>query len=160
MDNNNTYIDILIGTLNRKNHILEEIIKLTMLQERYLNEPDMDMDFFDDTLEKKAELIRGLDDLDDGFEAIYERVSEELKTRKENYKDKILKLQELIKEVTDKGIRLEALEQQNKLKIETYFSSKKQEIKEFKKSNESVANYYKSMADNPQGESFFLDKKK
>lgn len=160
MDNNNTYIDILIGTLNRKNHILEEIIKLTMLQERYLNEPDMDMDFFDDTLEKKAELIRGLDDLDDGFEAIYERVSEELKTRKENYKDKILKLQELIKEVTDKGIRLEALEQQNKLKVETYFSSKKQEIKEFKKSNESVANYYKSMADNPQGESFFLDKKK
>lgn len=160
MDNNNTYIDILIGTLNRKNHILEEIIKLTMLQERYLNEPDMDMDFFDDTLEKKAELIRELDDLDDGFEAIYERVSEELKTRKENYKDKILKLQELIKEVTDKGIRLEALEQQNKLKIETYFSSKKQEIKEFKKSNESVANYYKSMTDNPQGESFFLDKKK
>lgn len=160
MDNNNTYIDILIGTLNRKNHILEEIMKLTMLQERYLNEPDMDMDFFDDTLEKKAELIRGLDDLDDGFEAIYERVSEELKTRKENYKDKILKLQELIKEVTDKGIRLEALEQQNKLKVETYFSSKKQEIKEFKKSNESVANYYKSMADNPQGESFFLDKKK
>lgn len=160
MDNNNTYIDILIGTLNRKNHILEEIMKLTMLQERYLNEPDMDMDFFDDTLEKKAELIRGLDDLDDGFEAIYERVSEELKTRKENYKDKILKLQVLIKEVTDKGIRLEALEQQNKLKIETYFSSKKKEIKEFKKSNESVANYYKSMADNPQGESFFLDKKK
>ena len=160
MDNNNTYIDILIGTLNRKNHILEEIIKLTMLQERYLNEPDMDMDFFDDTLEKKAELIRGLDELDDGFEAIYERVSEELKTRKENYKDKILKLQELIKEVTDKGIRLEALEQQNKRKIETYFSSKKQEIKEFKKSNESVANYYKSMADNPQGESLFLDQKK
>ena len=160
MDNNNTYIDILIGTLNRKNHILEEIIKLTMLQERYLNEPDMDMDFFDDTLEKKAELIRGLDELDDGFEAIYKRVSEELKTRKENYKDKILKLQELIKEVTDKGIRLEALEQQNKRKIETYFSSKKQEIKEFKKSNESVANYYKSMADNPQGESLFLDQKK
>ena len=160
MDNNNTYIDILIGTLNRKNHILEEIIKLTMLQERYLNEPDMDMDFFDDTLEKKAELIRGLDELDDGFEAIYKRVSEELKTKKENYKDKILKLQELIKEVTDKGIRLEALEQQNKRKIETYFSSKKQEIKEFKKSNESVANYYKSMADNPQGESLFLDQKK
>jgi len=160
MDNNNTYIDILIGTLNRKNHILEEIIKLTMLQERYLNEPDMDMDFFDDTLEKKAELIRGLDELDDGFEAIYKRVSEELKTKKENYKDKILKLQELIKEVTDKGIRLEALEQQNKLKLETYFSSKKQEIKEFKKSNESVANYYKSMADNPQGESLFLDQKK
>lgn len=160
MDNQNAYINILISTLTKKNVILDELINITLMQESYLKECPQKMESFEETLDNKAELINTLNQLDVGFESIYDRVNEELKLRKELYQNEILRLQEIIRQVTDKSIRLQALEQQNKVKMESYFSLKKLEIKNFKKSNQTASNYYKSMLDRHQGDSYFLDKKK
>lgn len=160
MDNQNVYINILINTLAKKSAVLDDLIDITLLQESYLKEAPQNMDSFEETLDNKSELINNLDQLDDGFEAVYERVKEELKSKKDLFQNEVLKLQELIRQATDKGVKLQALEQQNKLKMEAYFLTKKQEIKNFKKSSQTASNYYKSMIDRPQGDSYFLDKKK
>lgn len=160
MDNQNVYINILINTLAKKSAVLDDLIDITLLQESYLKEAPQNMDSFEETLDNKSELINNLDQLDDGFEAVYERIKEELKSKKDLFQNEVLKLQELIRQVTGKSVKLQALEQQNKLKMEAYFSNKKQEIKNFKKSSQTASNYYKSMLDRHQGDSYFLDKKK
>lgn len=160
MDNHSTYLKILISTLIKKNTILEDIIKITLLQEEYLKATPQDMDSFEKSLDTKSEFIERLNQLNDGFDKLYERVREELSTNKERYPKEIVELQDQIRNVTEKSVKLQALEQQNKRKMEVYFSSQKKEIKKFKKSNQTVTSYYKNMGDRPQGESYFLDKKK
>lgn len=160
MDNDNTYMHILISTLTKKNLILDELINITKLQENYLKVVPQDMESFEVSLDAKEEIIDRLNQLDIGFESVYERVKEELQKKKDIYRDEILHLQELIRQVTDKSVKLQALEKHNKMQMEVYFSNKKQEIKNFKKSNQMASNYYKSMVDKHQGDSYFLDKKK
>lgn len=160
MDNDNTYMHILISTLTKKILILDELINITKLQENYLKVSPQDLESFEVSLDAKAEIIDRLNQLDIGFESVYERVKEELQKKKDIYRDEILHLQELIRQITDKSVKLQALEKHNKMQMEVYFSNKKQEIKNFKKSNQMASNYYKSMVDKHQGDSYFLDKKK
>lgn len=146
MDNNKTYIHILINTLAKKNQILNELLSISELQKQYLsgNIDDIEkINFFDETIEKKDNYIQQLTQLDDGFEAVYERVKEEIAINKMEHKQEILQLQDLIKEITNKNVKLQALEKQNKLKFDISIVNSKQEIKDYKKSNQSVAEYYK-----------------
>ena len=68
-------------------------------------------------------------------------------------------MQRLISEVTDIGVKIQALEQQNKRKLELYLSSKKGQIKNFNVNNRTVANYYKTMSAASRGEAYLMDKK-
>lgn len=160
MDQQSTYINILLNTLSKKNLILDELIRITLLQESYLKASPQDMDSFESSIDEKLQVIDQLNQLDDGFEAVYERVREELEEKKDFFKDEILKLQKLIRQITEKSVKLQVLEQQNKVKMEAFLSSRKSEIRDFKKSSLTASNYYKSMIDSPQGDSYFLDKKK
>lgn len=157
---NNTYINILSDTLVKKISIIDSLINVTLKQEEYLDQIPPDIDGFEQSLPEKSELIDLLNQLDEGFERIYDHVSEEIRNNKNQHKDQIIYLQSLIKQVTDKSAKLQTSEVRNKGKIEIYFSGIKTEIRTFKKSSQSASSYYKNMANQYQGESFFLDKKK
>jgi flagellar biosynthesis/type III secretory pathway chaperone len=157
---NNTYVYILIDTLLKKNSLLDNLIQTTLFQKECITEETPDMDQFEQTLSEKEILIDQLNQLDDGFEVIYDHVKDEISNNKLKHKDDILKLQELIRQVTEKSTKLQALELQNKSIIEFYFANKKKEIKNFKRSSQTASNYYKNMSNQNQGESYFLDKKK
>jgi hypothetical protein len=157
---NNTYINILTDTLVKKNALLDELILITVDQQTYLDEEPPNMEKFEDTLSEKDKLITRLFQLDEGFESIYEHVRDEISNNKTHHKDQILRLQQLIKQVTEKSAKLQTYEIKNKGKIEIYFSDKKNEIKRFKKNSQVATNYYKNVADQRYGESYFLDKKK
>lgn len=160
MDTNHTYIKILINTLEKKSLVLDELYQLTLLQESILKSEEQNMDSFGQAIDRKDTLIESLGELDTGFENVYERVKIELSSNANSYREEVMQLQELIQQITDKGVKLQALELRNKSTMETYFSTKKKEVKDFKKNSQTASNYYKSMTDRPQGESFFLDKKK
>jgi flagellar biosynthesis/type III secretory pathway chaperone len=157
---NKTYIYILSDTLSKKINLLDELIELTLLQAEYILETPFDIDKFDQVLPDKSELIEQLNLLDDGFEKIYNHVNAEISTNKIQYKDEIIKLQDLIKQVTEKSTKIQTLEIQNKSKLEIYFSNKKKEIRNYKMSSQSASSYYKNMANQYEGNSYFLDKKK
>lgn len=154
-----TYINILNDTLKKKIALLEQLIDITLLQEKCITVTPPDMEQFEQTFSNKDTLIDRLNKLDDGFEYIYDHVKEELSTNLLQHKDEVLQLQELIRWVTDMSTKLQTIEIRNKNKIEIYFAGQKKEIKEFKHSSKSVSNYYKSMSNGVRGESFFLDKK-
>lgn len=156
---NTTYVHILTDTLTKKNSLLDKLIQITMMQEEYITLTPPDMDNFETSLDEKEKIIEKINELDEGFENIYEHVKEEIISNKIKHKESILELQSLIKQVTEKSAKLQTLEIKNKKSIEIFFSNKKKEIKDFKKSSMTASSYYKNMMNQQSGESYFLDKK-
>ncbi len=157
---NRTYINILTDTLKKKLAILEQLIVISTEQDGLISSETPDMDRLDHTFSDKEVLITQLNQLDDGFEKVYQHVKEALKEDKEQLKEQILMLQEMIRQVTDKSTQLQVIEHRNKNRFQLFFAGRKKEIKNFKLSSRTADSYYRSVLNGPTGESFFLDKKK
>lgn len=160
MDNNSTYIQVMIQSLNRKIEVLEKIIEYTQEQEFVLREEEVNLDQFGDLIDEKQNWIEQLNLLDTGFEKLFERVKEEFQLHREQYQAEIVEMQDLIKEITDLSVVLQTSELRNKVRFEQYSANKKKEIRAFKMNNSSATKYYQNMANQHQGQSYFLDKKK
>ena len=77
------------------------------------------------------------------------------------HKSEILKMQNLIRSITDTGVQLESLEQQNKTKFNTFIRNKRHAINDFKQSNRVATSYYQNMSNqHREWQSHFLDQKK
>lgn len=153
------YINILTDTLKKKSGLLDELISITSGQEELISASSVDMDKLDETFSMKEQLLRQLNQLDEGFDKVYGHIRDTLARSKELYKDRILKLQELIREVTEKSTMLQAQEIRNRNRLAAYFSVKKKEIRDFKMSSQRVASYYRNTTGGQSPESFFIDKK-
>lgn len=156
---NSNYLMIMVEALSKKIQILEQLMSYTEEQEALLENEDWSMEEFQQLLDKKGELIDTLNTMDQGFEQVYERIQEELNGKKEVYATEILLMQQHIKVITDLSVKLQELEYKNKEKIETQFSKKRNEIKNFRQSKDSVNKYYRVMSKTQIVDSAFLDKK-
>lgn len=154
------YIDILAESLKKKNMILDEIRKANAEQKQILADENLTPEAFEKTLDKKADLIDELNQLDEGFEQLYEKVREELQDHMEQYADKIRLMQEEIQKITDKTVAIQTEELRNKQLIENKFSSVKKQIRKVKSSQKAVNTYYRNMMNRNVMESQFLDRKK
>ena len=155
-----TYIRMMLDILNKKESSLKELPELTTAQERILKGEEFDEDGFDGLMKKKGDQLRKLGEYDEGFQAIYNRVAEELQNDKEEYKEQILEMQRLITEITDLSVKLTALEEKNKTALEVLFREKRQNIRQFKVSKQTADKYYKNMIGMQTGASYFMDQKK
>lgn len=156
----NTYIKLLAAALERKASILEDISVVTVKQEQLLGDFSFEIEDFQELMNQKERLLAKLEEADNGFEALYERVKDTLQNNKEMNKEDILHMQKLISRITDKSVKVQALEERNKQKLAQYLVEKKKGIKDFYQQNRSAMNYYKNMTNLSQNESYFLDKKK
>lgn len=157
---NNTYIAMLKDILVQKKKVTEEILWVTLEQETALAPELEDMERFEALMEKKEPLLTKLEQLDDGFSDVYTKVQATLAGQKEAYKEEILAMQQLITEITDISVKIQALEERNRRMLETYLLGRKQQFKAAKKNSRTMDAYSKAMAGTPQGESVFLDKRK
>ena len=156
----NTYIAILIQSLQKKNKILDVIIQKNKEQREGLEDPNLDPDDFDQIMDAKSKLIDQLNELDSGFEEVFARVKEELELHRSEYKDEIFKMQELIRMITDKSLRIQQQELQNKKLMEQKFASVRKQVREVRQSQKVVNQYYKSMMKANYQEPQFLENKK
>ena len=154
------YIHILEESLEKKIRILDGIISVNQEQREGLEDPNLDPDDFDKTVEKKAEYIDQLDQLDKGFEELFARVREELNTNREKYKAEIQTMQGQIRKITDKSLVIERQETQNKELMEKKFAAVRSQAREVRKSQKIVNQYYKSMMKNSMTDPQFMDNKK
>lgn len=154
------YIHILEESLEKKIRILDGIISVNQEQREGLEDPNLDPDDFDKTVEKKAEYIDQLDQLDKGFEELFARVREELNTNREKYKAEIQTMQGQIRKITDKSLVIERQETQNKELMEKKFAAVRSQAREVRKSQKIVNQYYKSMMKNSMSDPQFMDNKK
>ena len=146
--------------MEKKLHILDEIIAKNRVQRDGLEDPNLDPDDFDKTVEDKAALIEQLEGLDAGFEEVFERVKKELGANREAYREEIRKMQELIRKITDKSMLIRRQEAENKRLMEQKFAAVRKQVKEVRQSQKVVNQYYKNMMKSGYVEPQFLDNKK
>lgn len=159
MDNKNSYIDLLIDSLNKKISILEDILELDQKQKSIALSEKFEMEDLDAVSGEKIHLIEKMNKLDDGFETMYDRVRDDLQINKESYADQIRTMQGLIEKVVGLSASIEAEEKRIQSAVDGQFGKLKQSIKDTRKNSKAVSNYYKSMSKldlQPQ----FMDKKK
>ncbi len=154
------YLTILMESLQKKIRILDQIIMADQEQREALEDPNLDPDDFDRIVEKKAEFIEQLEQLDAGFEEVFARVKEELDGNREQYKDQIHIMQDLIRKITDKSLLIQKQEAQNKELMEKKFTAVRSQAREVRKSQKIVNQYYKNMMKNNYNDPQFLDNKK
>ena len=154
-----TYIQLLIDSLGKKQEVLNELMQITIRQETIIASEGFEEDEFLKTIDLKEELIINLDEQDRGFEMVYDRVREELNDNRKEYVSQITSLKELVTNVTDLSVKLQALEKRNRSKLEALLVNKRKNIKNSRLSNETVSNYYKNMTSRPESQSYFYYKK-
>lgn len=156
------YLSIMEQSLEKKIEILDRIIAKNQEQNAILNNPNMKWEDFDDNANRKMELIEEIDKLDEGFEDLFSRVKEELESPggKEKNAAQIVRMQELICQITEKSTSIQAQEARNKVLVEQYFQQSRERIRKGRTSSKAAMDYYKSMSQTSFAQPHFLDDKK
>lgn len=155
-----TYIAIMIQSLEKKEKVLDRIIELDTIQKNQLEDPELTPDYFDEVVEAKSELIDQLDKLDSGFEKLFERMKEELDGNKEAHKDEIRIMQDHIRSITDKSVQIQSQEARNKDLMMKKFNAIKKQTREVRKGANVVSKYYRTMTKTGYVDPQFMDNKK
>ena len=154
-----TYIEILLQSLNKKEQVLKEIIRLDEVQKAQLEDEMCLVDDFDETVEAKSQCIEQLEQLDSGFQKVYDRASEELKENKEAHADEIRRMKELIRRLTDLSVEIQAQEARNKDLMVKKFADVKKKTRELRISGKAANEYYKNMMKINNIDPQFMDNK-
>ncbi len=154
------YLDAMIQSMNEKSNCLKQLLEMTAQQEQAINGDNMDWDSFDQLIDEKEVLIDRLGELDDGFQAVFDKIRDELEGKKAQYKDRIAKLQEQIRQVTDQSNALITAEQRNKTIMENATSTERKRIRQTKTNARLASNYYNSMNRINMIDPQLMDKKK
>ena len=119
---------VLVESLEKKSRILDEIMQENEVQELLLKGEELDMEALDASANRMGELAEKLELLDDGFEAVYDRIRQELIENKSAYRTEIKRMQELIAVITEKVVSINAARMRNKLQAENRFKKSRQQI--------------------------------
>lgn len=153
-------MDMLEESLIKKIDIMSKIEEENEKQKEILSDPDnVDETAFDDTVDKKGELIDKLISLDDGFQTLFDRVKEEVNANKDEFADQIRRMQDLIRDITARSASIEAAEHRNKRLAERYFDTARHKMNTSKQSSAVAFNYYRTMNNFKEIPPQFLDKK-
>lgn len=154
------YLKVLEDSLLKKATILQALLEISNRQGELADDEMFDLDAFEVTMDQKEALLQQLDELDEGFDSVFQKIEAEVKAQKELYKDSIQTLQQLIRKCTDLGVEIQATEQRNKAKLAVKFADQQREIREVKTSSKVATTYYKSMSGKHSDDSYFMDQKK
>ncbi len=155
------YIKMLSDSLDKKVELLRQLQGLNQEQKNILEDSESTPDMLDDNIEKKSDIIERLDKMDDGFQSLYDKVKDDLSSKREEYASEIKHMQEQIALVTDLSTDVQAKEMQNRELARAKFSHIRSQIRETKHGQKAVASYYASMMNNTGYEdSQFWDQKK
>lgn len=138
-------VQILVQSLEKKNRALNKIIEQNSIQETILKQEEFDMDAFEASVDEQNRLLADLDRLDDGFETLYDRVREDMITGKEKYRHEISYMKELIQQITDQVVTVNAGNMRNKTLAENQFKKKQASIRNSVSKSKVARDYYKSM---------------
>lgn len=153
------YIQVLVDSLKKKISILDTISKINEEQKQLASEKHLDLEQLEKTVDRKAVCIDELNKLDEGFQLVYDRVKPEIQERPEEHKESVALLKQLISQITEKSVAVQAEEERNRQAIAAHFSLYKKEIRQIKASRSATTNYYKSMNKLQNVEPVFMDKK-
>lgn len=164
MEKNNrnlVYVDMMIDALKKKEVILHFLCKKTKEQEILLKEEELDADAFEKIVEEKGEKIDSLNELDSGFDMLFKAVKKEITENHDEYRESIVQMQGLIASISELGVSIQALENQNSMRFKAFLAKERKMIREFNVNSRTATNYYQNMsnANRPEQSYFFNEKK-
>lgn len=158
---NSVYVNMMVDTLKKKETILTILYEQTKQQECLLKDDELDLKQFQRLLDQKGEKIQELNELDEGFDALFKMVEKEVSANRECYREEIQTMQIQIGVVTELGVKIQALEHQNSDRLKIYLANQRKAIRDFHVNNKTAASYYKNMANSHKPEqSYFFNEKK
>ena len=160
MSDQNHYVEMMQKSLQKKDVILEGLLKECRKQAAIIAEPDITWKDFDDCIQAKQVLIEELVKLDDGFTDLYERMKEEFANHKSQYKTEIQQMQNLIKRITDRSVQIQTEEERNRKAVEKALLQAKNDIRCSKATVKAASDYYKVMSKVNLIDPQFMDQKK
>ena len=140
-----TYIAIMLQSLQKKEKVLDEIIRLDDVQKKVLTDNNCTVAEFGETVEAKSACSEQLNQLDSGFQKLYAEVETEIKDNREKYSAEIKKMQECIRSVTDKSVKIQAQEARNKELLKEKIANVHKQATEVRKNSRAITGYYNSM---------------
>ncbi|MBR6147794.1 MAG: flagellar export chaperone FlgN [Lachnospiraceae bacterium] len=142
----NNSLNVLSDSLDVKIEVLEKLLGLTNSQKRIFEDDSPDLEEFDTLFDEKDVLIDKLESLDEGFDELYKRVSDQLKENRMQFADQIRQLQDKISRITELSASIQAQEVRNKKMIEESFAKERQGIKQNRVSSKAAYDYYRNMS--------------
>lgn len=156
----NDYLSIMIQSLQKKRKILDEIIEKNKEQHQILEQDDLDADAFEQNVQLKSDLVDQIDFLDDGFEELYDRVKSVIEAEKQEHREEILLMKQLITEITEKSVTIQSEEARNRRLVEHRFAQERKKVRSRKNTSTIANQYYKNMSKLNFIDAQFMDKKK
>ncbi|MDY3908547.1 MAG: hypothetical protein SOZ48_02285 [Eubacterium sp.] len=158
---NSVYVKMMVDVLKRKEWILSDLLEKTREQESLLKQEEMNQERFQEILEEKGTLIEELNNIDEGFDALFKKVEKEIVSHRECYQASIEEMQNRIGIVSDLGLRIQALESQNSEHLKVYLALQRKRIREFHVNSKTASSYYQNMANahRPEQSYYFNEKK-
>lgn len=158
---NSVYVDMMVDSLKKKKNALTAIMAETREQETLLKSESMDADRFQEILDAKGEQVEELNRLDEGFSVLFQRMEKEISANRAMYQPQIEIMQGLIREVSELGLQIQALEKQNSEHFKVYLARQRKDIREYRVNYKTVSNYYQNMTNvHKPGQSYFFNEKK
>lgn len=154
------YIQIMIDSLTQKELLLKQIEDYNEEQKVIITAAEFDADAFKGNVDKKSELVEKILKIDDGFNALFLRVKDEIQAHKAELSSEIASLQQLVKRVTDLGVCIEAQELRNKELVEKCFSAMRRHLSNARSTTSKANEYYRKLNNINDYDSHFLDQKK
>lgn len=154
-----TYLDMLQDSLRKKLEILDKIMTCQKEESDMLKGGSMDRDVFDRSMTEKVELAESIDSLDDGFEKVYDRIREKMIAHKEGYVNQIRALQNMISEISEKNVLIQAEENRIRLEVENYAKRESAALRQRRDNGKAARSYYNNMKKLNYVGSQFMDKK-
>lgn len=152
------YINIMIDSLKKKNTILDKMIAVNKEQANIIIDIKKNMVEYEASLDEKQLLIDELNQLDDGFQALYQHVQEVMINHLDEYKIQVKEMQRYITLITEKSVEIQRQEENNRQVISQQFSSFKKEVVQFKENKRAASKYYNTMQRTNYIPPQFLDK--
>jgi len=99
----NSFVTILIEALNKKAALLANILELCSVQEICLKQEKPNLAKYTECTEKKTQLSKEIEKIDEGFIAVYDRIKGELEENVTQYADEIRNMQAQVKIITERS---------------------------------------------------------
>lgn len=153
------YLTILADSLEKKNKLLERVQEICTEHEKCMCGDELDIDGYNKLCTEKGEIIEQLGLLDDGFTALYDRVSPALKESPRDYSEQLRKIQDLITAVTDKTALIQASEMRLQSRIDRLVQAGTP-TKTYVSAPTAVDKYHRTMNNTGLAAPVFVDNKR
>lgn len=153
-------LQLMSEALEKKKEILSAILEKSEKQRSLTLAEKFDAQEFDRLVDEKSDLLKQMEEMDQGFDALYQRIRSELQPDMKEYRDEIARLQTLIRETMDIGAQICACENRTKDSMQNALANSRKELVKRRVSSRSVMDYYKSSSQLAYTEPYFMDQKK